>query len=192
MTGRNRDEAPLGELFGRLRDTRQRRTAYGVCAILLAALCLFPQSYVARAKILPQDPNSAGLGAIMGALGGGFQNFASLLGAHQSIDVYLTVGRSNDVQTEVVQRLGLIGRHGFREMDQARRTLARKVDVHSLMGGVIEVEAHDTDPAFARQLVAGYSDAIRARLSALGREHISEKRSVVAERLDKASARLAR
>lgn len=178
-----------GAALSLLRDVRRRRRAYAVAAAVLALLCLFPRQYVARAKILPQDADSAGLSAVMGALGGGFQNFASLLGARQSIDVYLTIARSNDVADDVIRRLRLEARYGGEA--QAHKRLEKKVDVHSLMGGVIEVEAHDADRAFSQQLVTVYSDAIRRRLADLGRQHTSEKKAVVTRRLGAAATRLA-
>ena len=60
-----------------VREPRSRRLAYAVLALLLAALCVIPRPYVARAKLVPQDSNSVGLGSMMNALGGQLQGFAA-------------------------------------------------------------------------------------------------------------------
>ena len=119
---------------------RQRRIGYAVLALLLAILCAFPRPYVARAKMVPQDSNTIGLGSTMNALGGQFQGFAALLGgARQPIDLYLAIGRSTEVTDDVIRRLKLIGPQGYASIGKARVALARKVDVHSLTGGILEI-----------------------------------------------------
>jgi uncharacterized protein involved in exopolysaccharide biosynthesis len=170
---------------------RVRWRVYIALAVILAVLSVFPRQYFARSKILAQDSDSAGLSSILGAFGGGIQNFASLLGAHQSVDVYLIIGRSHDVLGAVIRKLDLIGHRGFGNEDHAEVKLLRKVDVHSLAGGVIEVEAHDFDPDFAKALAATYADALRDRIEQLAREHIDQKKALVADRLARAQTEVA-
>ncbi|WP_339507111.1 hypothetical protein, partial [Pseudomonas sp. EA_15y_Pfl1_P102] len=89
-------------------DARNRRIAYAVLAVLLAILCVFPQPYVARAKIVPQDGSSIGLSSSMGAAGSQLQGFAALLGSAKTpIDLYLAIGRGGEVSDSVIARLGL-------------------------------------------------------------------------------------
>jgi len=101
------------------------------------------------------------------------------------------IGRSHDVQRDVLRRLHLVGRKGFRRQDQAEISLSRKVDIEILTGGVIEINARDFDPAFAKQLVTGYTAAIQDRLAALGHEQTAHKKEIVVARLQEAVARLA-
>src|SRR3546814_3299652 len=84
-------------------------------------LTIFPQPYVARAKLLPQDNNSIGLGSTMNALGGQLQGFASLFGgAKQQTDMYLAVARSSEVGGEVIRKLKLVGPGGYASATRAR------------------------------------------------------------------------
>jgi uncharacterized protein involved in exopolysaccharide biosynthesis len=174
-------------LMERLRDPRQRRRGYAVLALLLLLLSVFPQPYVARAKVVPQDSASLGLGSMMNALGGQLQGFANLLGGgRQPIDMYLAIGRSTEVQDAVIAKLKL------GEADAStRRWLERKVDIHSLTGGIIEIESRTHDAAEAEQLTSAFAAAISDRIVALGRERVERKRDVVRRRFEEATGRVA-
>jgi hypothetical protein len=77
-------------MLRRLQDSRWRLKVYALAALVLAVLCIVPQPYEARAKLVPQEPGSLGLGSTMNALGGQLGGFAALLGgAKQPIDLYL-------------------------------------------------------------------------------------------------------
>jgi hypothetical protein len=194
----------IRDYTSRLREPRTRRIFYVVSALILAFFCLFPKPYVARVKLLPQDSGS-GLGSMggglssggsgglssMGSGGGGLQSLSSLMGNRQSIEVYLVVGRSQDVLSDAVQRLHMVGRFWYPTAAWAQVWLAWKVDVNSLPGGIIEIDALDYDPAFAQQIAAGYAAAFKSRLLQLARQHIEQKKAVLADRLSKANVRLA-
>lgn len=173
-------------------DPRMRRRAYALAALVLALLTVFPQPYVARAKVLPQDNNSVGLGSMMNALGGQLQGFAALFGgAKQQIDMYLAIGRSSEVSDEVIRKLKLVGPNGYSSATKARVALARKADVHSLTGGIIEVEVRTHDPDEAEALTRAYVDAIGNRIMALGKDRVERKRTIVSQRFKEAADRVA-
>jgi uncharacterized protein involved in exopolysaccharide biosynthesis len=173
-------------------DPRQRRLGYLVVALILAILCLFPQPYVARAKVLPQDASSIGLGSMMGAIGAQFQGIASLFGgARQPTDMYLAISRSTETTDEVIRQLKLVGPNGYASLDRARLALDRKVDIHSLTGGLIEIEVRTHDSRQAEVLTRAYVRAISDRLSALGRDRVERKRRVVRDRFREAAGRVA-
>ncbi len=179
-------------IIGFLGDARLRRRAYALIALILALLTVFPQPYVARAKVLPQDNNSIGLGSMMNALGGQLQGFAALFGgAKQQTDMYLAVGRSSEVGHEVIRKLKLVGPEGYASATKARIALARKVDVHSLTGGIIEVEVRTHDAGEAEALTRAYVGAIGNRIIALGKDRVERKRAIVAERFKEAADRVA-
>lgn len=166
----------------------RRRGLYAAVALVAVLLCLFPRPHVARVKILPQASTS-GAGALISALGGGgVQNFAAVLGAQKTN--YLIIGRSHDVQQDVVERLDLVEVWNSADPAAAERKLAKKVDIQLLTGGVLEVTAKDTDPAFAQRLVEGFTEAIKARLKGLGLEQVRTKRAIVTDRLAEASTAL--
>lgn len=173
-------------------DPRQRRLAYGALALLLAVLSVFPQPYVARTKIVPQDTASLGLGSMTGG-GGPLQGFAALLGgARQPIDMYLAIARGTEVTDAVIAKLKLTGPDGYANATAARVALARKVDIHSLTGGIIEVETRGFDAAQAEALTAAYASAISDRIVTLGHDRIERKRGIVEAQFKEAAARVAK
>ncbi|ATY30879.1 capsule biosynthesis protein [Sphingomonas psychrotolerans] len=174
-----------------VREPRQRRIGYAVLALVLALLCFFPQPYVARAKLVPQDNNSIGLGSMMNALGGQLQGFAALFGgAKQPIDMYLAISRGTEVTDAVISELKLVGPNGYASQDRARVALAKKVDIHSLTGGIVEVEARTHDARQAEAMTRAYVQAISDRIIALGRDRVRRKRDVVLQRFKEAAGRV--
>lgn len=172
-------------------DPRTRRIGYAVLAALLALLCVFPQPYVARAKLVPQDNNSIGLGSMMNALGGQLQGFAALFGgAKQPVDMYLAIARGTEVTDAVIAKAKLVGPNGYATADKARVALAKKVDIHSLTGGIVEVEVRTHDAAQAQTLTKAYVQAISDRIIALGRDRVRRKRDVVKQRFQEAAGRV--
>jgi len=181
----------MSRILDLVADPRWRRRAYALIALVLAVLTVFPQPYVARAKILPQDSNSIGLGSMMNALGGQLQGFASLFGgAKQQIDMYLAVGRSDEVTVAVIRKLKLAGPDAHGSERSARVALAKKVDVHSLTGGMIEIEVRTRDAAEAEKLTGAYVEAISDRIVALGKDRVERKRAVVMQRFKEAADRV--
>lgn len=175
-----------------VRDARMRRRVYALAALLLALLTVFPQPYVARAKLLPQDNSSIGLGSTLNALGGQLQGFAALFGgAKQQVDMYLTISRSGEVTDAVIRKLKLVGPDGYASATRARVALAKKADVHSLTGGIIEVEVRTHDAREAAVLTRAYVDAIGDRIVALGKDRVERKRAIVSQRFKEAAERVA-
>ncbi|WP_052507749.1 capsule biosynthesis protein [Sphingomonas hengshuiensis] len=173
-------------------NPRHRRLGYALVALVLALLCVVPRPYVARAKLVPQDSSSIGLSSMMNALGGQLQGFAALLGgAKQPIDMYLAIARGTEVTDAVIARLKLVGPGGYGDANAARVALAKRVDIHSLTGGIVEVEVRTHDPAQAQALTGAYVQAISGRIKALGRDRVLRKRQVVLDRFKEAGTRVA-
>jgi len=173
-------------------DQRTRRRAYAVLALLLLILCVVPRPYVARAKLVPQDSNSLGLNSMLNAVGGQLGSFAALLGGgKQPVDYYLAVARGIEVTDEVIARLKLVGPDGYATADKARVALARRVDIHSLTGGILEVEVKTHDARWSQALTSAYARAISDRLNRLGRDQLARKRQLVLDRFREAADRVA-
>jgi len=173
------------------RDGRRRRRAYAVACLLLAVLCVFPQPYVARTKIVPQDTSSLGISSMTGAYGGQLQGFAALLGGgKQPIDMYLAIARGTEVADAVIGKLRLADTTDAADMRDARAALKRKVDIHSLTGGIIEIETRGFNPKQAQALTAAYASAISDRIVTLGYDRVNRKRGIVEARFKEAGARV--
>ena len=175
-------------------NARNRRIAYVVLALLFAILIFIPRPYVARATLVPQDTSSsAGTNNVLTLLGGQSQNFASLLGGGRaSNDLYLIIGRSDSVAQDVVEQLKLAGpSRRFPNVDRAKIKLAKDVNIHLLLGGVMEIEAKTYDRDFSYQLTNAYVSAISKQLALFGRQLIINKQRIVGRRFKDAATRLA-
>ena len=179
---------------GFLENARNRRIVYAVAAIVLAVFVFFPRPFVARATLVPQDTSSsAGTNTMLTLLGGQSQNFASLLGGGRvSNDLYLIIGRSDSVATDVINRLNLVGPSGrYSSVDGAKVKLSKKVDIHLLLGGVMEIETRTNDPKYSKDLTAAYVAAISKQLAAFGKQLITNKQRIVEQKFRDAAARVA-
>lgn len=178
--------------LARLTEPRVRRTGYAVLALVLAVLCVFPRPWVARAKLLPQDSSSAGLGQIVNSLGGQLSNFANLLtGGRAPNDLYLIIGRSSGVSDDVIRELGLVGPdRRYATITDAKVALGKQVDVRLLLGGVVEIEATTHDGERSLALTRAYTNAISRRISLLTRQTTRRKAEIVRDRFAEARARV--
>jgi len=181
----------MSRLIAFAADARWRRRGYALAALILALLTVFPQPYVARAKLLPQDSSSIGLGSTLNALGGQLQGFAALFGgAKQQTDMYLAVSRSSEVGDAVIKRLKLVGPDGYASATRAHVALAQKVDIHTLTGGIVEVEVRTRNAEEAETLTRAYVAAIGDRIVALGKDRVERKRAIVMQRFKEAGDRV--
>ena len=146
---------------------------------------------MARAKVLPQDASTIGLGSMMNAVGSQLQGIAALFGgAKQPIDLYLAIARGTEVTDDVIRRLKLVGPDGYATQDRARVALEKRVDIHSLTGGIIEIEARTHDGDHAAALTNAYVHAISDRIVALSRDRVERKRKVVMDRFADATRKV--
>ena len=183
-----------GGVIAFIENDRNRRIVYALAAIVLAVFVFFPRPYVARATLVPQDTSSsAGTNTMLTLLGGQSQNFASLLGGGRvSNDLYLIIGRSDSVASDVINRLKLVGPSGrYSSVDRAKVKLSKKVDIHLLLGGVMEIETRTNDAKYSKELTAAYVAAISKQLAAFGKQLITNKQRIVEQKFRDASARVA-
>ncbi len=173
-------------------DTRRRRMAYAAAGLVLAILCVFPRPYVARAKLLPQDASSAGLGQVLNSLGGQISTFANLLtGGRTPNDLYLIIGRSDKVTSDVVRALKLAGPgQQYATTDDAKIALGKRVDVNLLLGGVVQVETKSHDPQQAARITDAFVTAISRNVAALSRTTAQSKQRIVKARFVDAGNRV--
>ncbi len=174
-------------------DRRRRWLAYGGAALALGILAVFPQPHLSRARILPRDPSNA-LGSFLGASGDRLQDLGTLFGggAHM-IDLYLAIGESADIRYEVIDKLHLVGASGpYPTREKAALRIERDVDVQSLPGGLLQIQAKTHDAALSQRLTVAFTDAISRHLRAINSEQVGIKQNLLQERFKEASARLAR
>ncbi|MFC4291155.1 capsule biosynthesis protein [Sphingorhabdus arenilitoris] len=170
---------------------RNRWIVYTIAAITLAILCVFPQPYLARAKILPQDNSSTGINAVLNSLAGQDGVFATFLSNRQAIDLYLAIARSSEIQDSVIKQLKLVGPgQPYSNAYDAKQDLQDKVTINSLTGGLIQIEVLSHDRNETEKLAQIYASAISDRIRSLGREQLSIKQNIVRERFGEATKRI--
>lgn len=175
--------------LARWRDRRLRLIAYLLIGAVLAALCVFPQPFMARAKIVPGD-NAASMFSLSGG-GAPLQNLASLFGDRSATEVTLQLAKSDAVGRDVVARLKLAGPgRPYADQQTALVALSKRVDVHSLLGGIIEFEARAYDKDWALAVTRAYVDAMSARMGSYVQNQVSRKRRIVEDRLGSSQERL--
>jgi hypothetical protein len=176
--------------IGRLRERRVRLIIYLVLGAVLAVLCLFPRPFMARAKVVPGDNNAASLFSMSGA-GSQLQNLASLFGDRSATEVTLQLAKSDAVGREVVARLNLAGPgRPYADERTALVALGKRVDIHSLLGGIIEFETRAYDQDWALAVTKAYVDAMSERMGSYVRTQVSRKRRIVEDRLGSSQERL--
>lgn len=177
-----------------VKNDRNRRLGYLVVVIVSAFLIFFPRPYIAQARIVPQDTSASASSttALLGALGGSAQSIGSLLsGGRPSNDLYMVISRSSSVKEDVIRTSKLVGLNGqFSNERQAMLWLDKHIDVHLLLGGVIEIETKLRDPDQAVVLTGIYAQAIGRHLAAFGKQIIANKRGVVSRRFAQAGTRV--
>ncbi len=170
---------------------KNRLIAYTIIGLILAILCVFPQPYLARAKILPQDNSSTGINAVLNSLAGQDGVFSALLSNRQAIDLYLAIARSSETEDGVIDKLKLVGPdRAYRNKYEAKKDLQDKVAVDSLTGGLIQIEVLSYDRDETEELAKIYTSSISDRIRSLGREQLSIKQTIVNERFEESKQRL--
>ncbi len=165
-------------------NTNPRRLLYLIAAIVFAIFSIFPRPYTARAKLLPQDSSSAGLSQLLTSLSGQLSAFANLLGnGRPPHELYLIIGRGDKTMQGVIQKLKLVGPNArYQTIEEAKLALIKQMDIHLLLGGVLEVQSKTHDPAESLRLTEAFISEISQNVAGLGRTTIASKRKIVNRR----------
>lgn len=160
----------------------RRLLTFGIAALVLGILCVFPRSYLVSEKLAPPGANTAGLA---GAVGG-----AGINGLGANYDVNYLIAQSYATEQEVAQRLHLLGTPGYETPARASLKLRKIVEVRPLRGAMFDVRAVTHDPDLSLRLATTYADVFRARVSQLGRQQTAYKRRFLSARMADATTRL--
>ena len=186
-------DSSLGRMARRLGQRRLRFAIYVVLALILALLALFPRPYEARAKVVPSDASGGGITGMLGMAGGQSLNIAALLGDRSATEVAVQIARSQAVADDVVRALHLVGPgRPYANEQAALRALQHKVDIHTLLGGIVEIETTSSDARWAQAVTAAYVQAVSLHLGAYGRIQVERKRHIIEDRLYASTGQLTR
>ena len=172
-----------------VRDPRRRRVTLLILAIIFALLALFPKSYKVTAELLPNDSASS-LSSSLGGVGGGAGLFSILFGGGNSIEVDLTIARSQAVFIDLARELQREKVIPAGDLVKAATSLRKKLKIEVARGSILKIDCLDSDPRRGAKIVNAYTQAIRQRLSTLNLNKISERKAIAQQRMDMASTRL--
>lgn len=174
MIGRPRSVTGEVTSWGLLQSFRNRALVFGVPLALCAVLSAFPERHRAVATLAPTDPASLGLGGTLGQLGAS----NTVFGNQAAIEIAMKVGSSQDVRGLVIKQIGLDRRLG-KSVLETHRWLAKRIDIRSLRGGIIQIDFVSRDQDLAEDIVKAYTVSIRERLSAISRQQTQYKRTIL-------------
>lgn len=180
LTGRLAAAKPLDRLW-------KRALLFGLPMAILVGLSAFPERFRAEASLTPADPATLGLSDALGQLG----TLSSVFGKQADVEVALRIGNSIYTREKVIGEMGLEQRLGMTRIE-LHRWLENEVTIRSLRGGIILVQMDHTDRELARNIVRGFTEAVRAELAKITLRQTKYKREVLAKLVDEAGLRLSK
>ncbi len=158
-----------------------------VSAFFLGTIVAFllPPQYTATASLIPPGTSTgSSAAALMGqlsALSGG----AALMGSMKSpSDMYVGILKSHSIAVTMVHRFNLTSLYGVKKESQAVKALAAHTDINvGLKDSIISISVTDRTPEGARDLVAGYLDALHTTTAGLALTESSQRRLFYEQRL---------
>ena len=134
------------------------------------------------------------LGAVLGGPSSRLADLGILFsGGGRPIDLYLAVAQSADVRNEVIATLHLAGPGAeFATADRASVRLDEIVNVQSLPGNILQIQAKTHDRDQALRLTNAFTSAIARHLRNLNGAQVGVKQALLLSRFHEAAARLTR
>lgn len=166
-------------------------TTFCVAVLTSAVTLLMPNTYTAKAMIVPADNDSGMMGAMMAQMGG----LASLAsgGGSNNADLYVTMLNSETVKDLIVDRFKLMSLY----KSKLRQDVYNKLDKYSDFSigkkdGVLTISFEDLDPNRAAEIANAYVDELSTVLAGINRKGASDNRGFIEEQLASAKTALAR
>lgn len=130
-------------------------------AIVTAGITLLmPNWYTATAKILPPQQSQSNAIAILGQLGVLTGGASQALGIKNPSDIFVAILKSRTVADSIIQRFELQTVYKEEYMQDARKALARKVEITAGREGVITIEVDDKSPSRAAGIANAYLEEL--------------------------------
>lgn len=163
-------------------------------AVVTAICTLFmPNIYTAKAMILPGDDNGGGMMSAMMAQMGGLAAIAGGgLGGATKADLYITMMKSEAIQSPIVDRFHLMEQYKAKFRTTAYAALhSSSVIAAGKKDGVITIAVNGKDPKLAADIANAYVDELGKMVAKLNMTGAGMNRAFLEERLNKANVDLA-
>jgi hypothetical protein len=168
----------------------RRRIALGVAVVLCGILALWPEHYLARAQIIPEDKTTGISSRLESYVGASVGMLRNMFDDQELIEADVAVARSDVVLNDVADRLRRtrFGASGGRALDAQR--IRHEIDVEAIRGGIIQITARDNDASATKAMVEAYVAATQARIAELNRGEMEVRKAVAFKRMSQAESDL--
>jgi len=160
----------------------------GITALIIALT--WPNIYAGKATILPPDQGGNSMSALLGGLGGLASAAGDLAGLKDPNQRYIAYLNSDELRNIIIQKYDLLKHYDKTKLFQARRKLARMVEITSdKQSGMITILVEDYDPKFAAELANGFVSELRVFVGKLDLQAAQNRRSFLEQQIKEASSR---
>ena len=163
-----------------------------VFGILAAVVALnTPETFTAKAVVLPPMQQSSTAAALMGQLGGLAGFAGQRLGISNPTDAYIGVLESRTVADEMIRQLNLLEVYEAETLTDARKKLKNVSKIESLRSGMIDISVTDLDPQVAADIANAYVEILNSRNNELAVTEASQRRVFFEKQWEKEKNNLA-
>ncbi len=149
---------------------------------------ILPEEFTATILILPPQQGSS-LSSALGELGGlgSIASLASEMGSRNTIEMYVSMLKSQSIEDAVIQKYGLLGEYGQKYYYKARKKLERRTTIDgSKKDGLIRLSFEDRNPARAAAIANGYVEILRSLSQHLAITEAAQRRVIFEQQVEKA------
>jgi tyrosine-protein kinase Etk/Wzc len=172
---------------------RRTLTIYTPLAIALCAALtsfLIPNSYTARAQILPPAPNQDLSLAMLSQFGVVGQLAQSGLGLKNPNEMFVSLLKSQTVADGIIKRFELSKIYAEETLVETRKELDRHTFIDISKGGSIFIEVDDRDPARAASIANAYVEQLQSLAGRLSLDEANTRRAFFEKHLLEAKTAL--
>ncbi len=168
---------------------KYRIAIVAVTAFVMSSVISFtlPKTYVSMSSILPpQQAESSSMG-IGSALPEGLNSIArNFMGIISTTNLWIGILQSQTLMNEIIYRFNLKDRYGTETLEDARKVLAKKVNIKRSREDIIFISVEDKDPEIAAELANAFVDELDRKNKSLVTTAGKRVRVFVGKRLHEA------
>ena len=160
-----------------------------LAVLVITAIVMFltPNSYTAKATIVPAEEKQSSLSAMLGQLGSIAGLTQSDLGMRDPEDLFKGMLHSRTIQDRLIDQFDLRKVYNVKRYEDARKKLDARSDIVADKEGMISIAVQDRDPNRAAALANAYVDQLHSlnsqlAISVAGQRRVFYEEKVAAER----------
>jgi tyrosine-protein kinase Etk/Wzc len=132
-----------------------------IAAVIAAGVSLLlPNWYTATAKLMPPQQSQSNAMALLGQIGALSGGASQALGLKNPSDIFVAMLNSRSVADAIIERFKLKEVYDEKFLQDARKALAKNVDIQAGRDTVITIEVEDKQPKRAADIANAYIDEL--------------------------------